>query len=403
MASVKRQEIKTVGRGDRTAKYGDPGCNVCVRDVVAQFRRLGQRAKGISGRMRLRIRKGERLPPRNARVTGFGATTHMEGLARVPDRTQHNWFVMTRATGGKAGASGFLLARMGRMDGNDGERMIPGIDKTSFDKVVKSGAEMRFFVTTTGTHHTGGLQMLGSLLLMPVEAAKPRVEVYDLANKGRLRPIQTILLPSDTTKAHYVAAARLENGLTLVLVNRANNGVFDLFLSDRRRVAEATRWLYLGRDQFTRFKAQGWYTHKGLKHPFDYQNANLVTECGSGRLFLFALRQTHTKRPLRLKDWKTANKIDLFRVDIRSVNAKQIRQKAGTRGAPFSRAGLRSFENRDIVGLVGHGTRQFASQDGARMRGAASVHATPSRKLIVYAGPHTGSGGKLSIGEITAD
>lgn len=421
---VKIPKLGVTPLGAANCRFGDRECNVCAPDVPGQFSRLGVAAHGISGRMRFLVHKGETLPPANQKVEGFDAHHHVEGLARIPDPAAPNWFVFSRATG-KSDA-GFLLAQMNRMSGNGGERMILGVDKNTYDHVDATGAGFRRFVTVGGTKHAGGVQILGKLLFVPfnceTDGCRPWVDVFDLSNKDNPDRVSRILLPNDKSKAFYASAVRLANGFTYVMVNRSNSADFDQYLSDSRTINHGTRWLYLGREDLGRF--DGFYDRKHLNprthgirgsisnDPFAYQNANFVTECGSGKIYLAALRQA-TGGAAHRKKWETDNIIDLFLLTLKTSDLSQISrigEGSGRTGpAPIAQAeNWRSPEANPYAGVaslqtIARGSRRFGAQSGCKMRGGASVYVSPTGKVIAYCGPHTGENGKLSFGEITAD
>lgn len=413
--------------GASQCRFGDRECNVCVPSVVGQFSRLGVGAHGISGRMRFLIHAGETLPPANQKVEGFDKKHHAEGLARIPDPAAPNWFVISRATGRTD--AGFLLVQMDRMNGNGGERMIPGIDKRTYDHVSATGEGVRRFVAVENTKHAGGIQMLGKLLFVPFNCesenggCRPWIDVFDLSNKDNPDRVSRILLPGDNKKAFYASAVRLANGYTYVLVNRSNGADFDQYLSDSQTINHETHWLYLGRDNFGRF--DGFYDRehltsrphgiglRGSRHndPFAYQNAGLVTECGTGNIYLAALRQ-HLGGAINRLKWKTDNQVDLFRFNLKEANLSQIRRIGEgsdiIRLEPTPRAAIwrtpikNPHAGIDSLQYIARGSRKFDSQSGCKMRGGASMYVSPTGNLIAYCGPHKGAHGKLSLGEITS-
>ena len=380
----------------RDCRTNEPGCNLCIRGLEGQFARLGVGAGGISGRMRFLAHVGEALPPARQRIAGFDAHHHVEGLARIPDPAAPNWFVLSRAVG--QGEGGLLLVQMDRMSGNGGERMIPGVDKNRYNHTDATGTGARYYAAIPGTKHAGGLQMLGKLAVVPSNCegahCRPRVDLYDLSRRGNPQRISRILLPNDNKNAYYAAAIRLANGLVYVLVNRSDNNDFDQYLSNSSHIDRHTRWLYIGRQNLSSFR--GFYRGSG-KYKFAYQNASLETDCDSGRVYLAAFRQ-HKGRPLKMKNWETANQIDLFQLKFKSGALSSQEQDYASHWSsprPVGRAGISSLT------LLPTSSRKFSSQSGCKMRGGASAYVSPRGNLMVYCGPHTGSHGKLALGEMT--
>lgn len=399
--------------GKRNCRFGDPACNVCVQGLEGQFSRLGVGANGISGRMRFWAHVGEFLTPARQKIEGFDAHHHVEGLARIPDPAAPNWFVLSRAVG--KGDAGLLLVQMDRMNGNFGKRMIVGKDLSTYNHVAATGTGAKKYVAIAGTKHAGGIQMLGKLAVVPVNceggSCRPWVDIYDLSNKNEPLQISRILLPGGgNTTAYYAAAVRLANGYVYVMVNRSNGADFDQYLSNSTDINNQTKWFFLGRQNLGGFN--GFYARKKFnpgvrgpisKDPFAYQNANFVTDCDSGNIYLAALRQT-VGRPLKMKQWETANKIDLFKVNFKTAGMAEFSRIGGRSPFAIDWATPAGNSHAGIVSLqyLPASSRKFSSQSGCKMRGGASAYVSPRGDLIVYCGPHTGKNGKLALGEITS-
>ena len=396
-ASPAANQASLSSYGKRDCRPGDAGCNLCIRGLEGQFARLGVGANGISGRMRFLAHVGEALPPARQRIAGFDAHHHVEGLARIPDPAAPNWFVLSRAVG--QGDAGLLLVQMDRMSGNGGERMIPGTDKNRYNHSDATGTGARYYLPIPGSKHAGGLQMLGKLAVVPANCeadhCRPWVDILDLSRRSNPHRLSRILLPNDSKNAYYAAAIRLSNGLVFVLVNRSDANDFDLYLSNSPFIDGRTRWIYIGRQNFGGFA--GFYRGSG-KYKFAYQNASLETDCDSGHIYLAAFRQ-HKGRPLKMKNWETANQVDVFQLKFRSAvlsNQERDYARHWATPRPVARSAISSLT------LLPRSSRKFGSQSGCKMRGGASAYVSPRGALMVYCGPHTGSHGKLALGEITS-
>ncbi len=378
------------GFGDTSCAYGEADCNRCAEDVEGTFAGLGARAvngaieRGPSGKVRYYANAGRRLPPDAVAVERLDSFRfHIEGFARVPGLGPENWFIATLLT--QRQSSGFLLAQMRDLPGHGGERIVaPGQDPEVYFPIRPRPAffgenalpepyrGFHYFHRIPGTHHTGGIQVIGRTAFIPYQVSGlDRVDIYDLSAPTRTARIGTITLSSRSAgrwvdAANQVSVARMASGHYVLLVNRSNGGVTDVYVSDATQLDEGVVWLRVESTVF-RDLSPRWSTSKNT-----YQNVNFVTDCASGRLYLVALMQDDAFG----SPWNAHNVVDLYR-------------------AP-ARGGRLALE---------HVARQTFGRAGnsCEMRGGASVHVTPSGEMIVYCTSGWENGrGIMRFAELTA-
>jgi hypothetical protein len=403
--------FRAEARGDDGCAYGTPGCTRCVNDVPGTFVRLG----GVTARYNYRHRMNGALPWSGEELVypaaGYlGAHDHVEGYGRIPGSPGENWMVLSRATepGGNVMA-GLLSINLYDVDGQWGEAIIDPNGPLPDDYYVRrlvpvdplpeerEGTCYRPFV---GSRHLGGVQMLGSVVVVPAQCEAEAdsfppyrscsthwVELLDYTEPCSPRSLGRIDLPKQTSddtsqgrgaKAFYASAARLANGRTLLLVNRSDMGDFDVFISEMTILDAGSRWLFVGSMSFA--------TVEQWAHSSDndnYQGASLVTECGSGDLFLVAMRQLGKAG---VKAWTSDNGVDLFRLIARDDD--NVLALASAHGVSIneleSHEHLQRFDN-DVFALEFAESVSFGQGEGdsCEMRGGASVHVTPSGSMTI--------------------
>jgi len=394
----------------KVCAFGSPDCNVCANHVVKQFLRLGyypgagkhgKSERGASARLKFRTNRGVDLPPSGQSYHGFSVHNHMEGIVRIPSSTGVPWFVLTKAMGSHD--SGILMLQMAKMSAHRGEKLVNGFAGNHEQSPDSTGGVVSYFKQISGTRHTGGAQMLGQkLVAVPSECFGKNcnnswVDFFDVTNRRNPRSVSKV--PLGGGKGHYVSAARLSDGKTLLLVNEDDAGHFDIFTNPGSPLTTRSPWRHVGRgmQDFSEFANQGWHVTGKTKHPFTYQNASLVTECGTGDLFFVALRQ---RRPgnVQKQKWESHNEMNLFKVNVEQDRSGSVKRLDLTRPSASSSLTTPVSSLRNDKGAM---AVNFHSQGGCKMRGAASVYVTPSHKMVVYCGGHTGNNAKMSMGEIT--
>jgi hypothetical protein len=246
-------------RGETRCDEGANDCNRCVTDVPSAFARI---ASTPSAKLRYRAHGGEELPPFEERLAGFGSQrAHVQGIARSGD-----WLVLSRSSPGQVGDAGLFLLPL-------------------------AAPETRFYYPIAGVDHPGGLCTLGHYAFVAVDCDDERrcgrdtfVDIFDLSHPGaRGARVQRFRLgeqaePGRVHTITSVAVTRLRTGALLMFVqgkDSLHEGWF--YESDGGRLHAQTRWTYRGH----------WASALGKDN--EYQNTSLITECGSGDVYMVGM------------------------------------------------------------------------------------------------------------------
>lgn len=366
---------------------GDPRCAPCVRDVeqVFQHGRLGYRPtasgateEGPTGRLRLDLRLGASLPPDGRVVTGAGGPhSHPESIVRVPGDGSASWLVMGRLR--PEPDVPFYVFRVGSVpSSHDGGPLVPVRPSIPayydvYNRILADN-ETEAYVELDQMDHIGGMQAFGNIVAMPVQSPEGpyryrSVYFYDFSVPADPRFTSGLTVSLGRTNVHWVAFHRMDNGRFLLLVNRTNSGIVTPYISDSGVIGPGTSWYRLPEAWFG--DVSGWSDGTGT-----YQNANLVSDCGSGRLYLVAMRQLGTFAD----QWREDNAVDVF--PLSSDGPDHVGLGPRVSRATFERAG-----------------------DHCQMRGAAGLWVTPDHRPIVYCAARysAGSPEALKVAEVTSN
>lgn len=258
-----------VWRGDTTHSWGSAQANPCVTDVSGALEALPRRGRAFV------VRLGD------DQVLGSQWSRHAQGVARLPDA--HGTLIISRSGDGV----GALIVRP------DPEYQESG------------GGDLRAVITAPqNLDHGGGIQTLGSVLLLPFENKRDPSAVlfYDLADPDWPRLLHRFdrieePKPSNRTHASNAAAARLADGRILLVVGSHSSRALDFYVSNDRSLADPllawTRVTTLYREVVT-----------GM------QTTALVTQC-DGTLFFLGVTNTRFPPPANGRDL-----LHWYRVDV---------------------------------------------------------------------------------------
>ncbi|HEX5661631.1 MAG TPA: hypothetical protein VFX59_30785 [Polyangiales bacterium] len=337
--------------GDARCDDEATDCNHCVANVPEAFARI---ASAPAAKLRYRAHGGDVLPPFQERLAGFGShRAHVQGIARSGD-----WLALTRSSPGVVGGAGLFLVDLA-------ER------------------ETRFYFPIADVDHPGGLSALGRYAFVAADCDDERrcgratfIDIFDLASPGSRRArVQRVRLgaqgePGRMRTITSVAVTRLQTGPVLMFVqgkDSLHEGWF--YESDGAPLQADTAWTYRG------------YWARPLGKRDEYQNTSLVTECGSGEVYLIG----------------TGNgELDAMSVilgdalgraaGVDTMSLLKLSQSAnGTLG--MDRLASRSFDP------GGDGFCTF--------RAAANVHATRTRDLMLYCSTRKAAADPLGLREST--
>lgn len=362
-------------RGDTSCAYGDPGCSVCVDDVRGTFAAM---SPGLTARYRFRT------------PLSYGAQSHVEGYARLPGSPGENWVLVAKMS--ESVAASVAAMSLSQIENDYGDAFVDpfgSVDRDAYLDAEAPDDALQHILPFYGSRHVGGISMLGALLVAPAEC-------NDLSEVGPdgvpcAGPwVDFVTYPNDTwppephresrlrapggvgSKAHYATAVRLANGYTFVIINRSDTGDFDTFISDSATLSSA-RWIYTGRLNF-KSSFPGWNGGEGGDN---YQSGSLITECGTGDIFLMVARQTNGT------DWRGENDVDLF-VLAEGEDELSVLGLAASRSLSLaeleSHPGLATFTHRTLV-LDHEDSILFDDEDVCRTRAGGSVHVTPDHSM----------------------
>ncbi len=381
-------------------------CNYCVNDVHRQFKRLGKMPNGDrkpSARIRIRARENESLPPFPMDFlprldNDLHQGNHVQGINRLPG-SDHRWIAISAGTPKKREdlSAGFILAHLGDIPGNSGDRFLsPRQNRDTYKDNPSDRRAFEYFYPVGGadtnptytTSHPGGIQLVGNLLFVPYKARETHqgyIDIWNVAVPSRAKLLQTVPLPhwrndQKRTGALYVAATRLANGKFLMLVNRGDKGQMSLFMSNTDRISAGTAWKKISDPDFSAFS--DWYAGAckvGFGEKMAYQNANFVTDCSTGDLYLLAMRQKCGQLLKGGVFWNANNSVHLFKFEL-NVDQQLKLQKV------------------DAIQPNGE------SEDWCEMRGGSGIYVTPTKEMILYCSRGiVGKKGNLKFSEHTVN
>lgn len=338
--------------------FGSKAQSRCLMNVTQAFNNL----PSSPIRNRYRSRGGATLPPFNKTLRTFEACAvdwngnstidrHIQGVARLPGVLDNRWLAVTRAH--NLEYAGVHLVHMGDLHGADGTRMLrPGV---SYADPPPAARGTEAFYSQYLTTHPGGVQSFGQYLAIAVEATneqRPRIDVYDFsggmttsANLGNYYLGNLGESPAVTGTITGIAVTRLSQAINagryLFFVlgkDTAKNGWF--YVSDTSTLTRSTKLQFLDYVDNNDVTPVGGFR--------EYQNVNLLTECGSGDVYLLGTGNPSYKGPLGSGD----NYADLFRLSISGSSVRLERtarrsfQEGGADACTF-RAGATSYVDKD--------------------------------------------------------
>lgn len=392
LAQTEEQTEETEFLRGYISQNGIDNCNPCVDNVIHSINTLRNRGETLG------FNWGADYPP----VEGAGTKNHWQGIQRltIPGlevpylvvASSHRTFVLTGQ--GQvihiSAPARFAVVEMGSR-GNDGRRLRsnrlePGsltrdVSPNSLDLIVRSHE------ITPEYDHPGGMQAIGKYLLVAsdgnIEHSRDTAlfTLWDLSNPYSPRDVWVPRWELPIREANSVGMVRLENGHYLMLRALGDAKKLEFYILDGDlEVSPGSyydglpwdRWDY-SELQSELFNSDGslnlrWADLGSILGQAGYQNTNIVTECGSGTLYLIA---SHGRRPSGLGG---ADFIDAYRLDIPAERPNPDRAGEGV-----------------VITKVAN-RRMFLDENaGARqgdLQAAGGVYVSPDNKLYFYACEH---------------
>ncbi len=350
-ASSSAQNLTDKGKID--CEYGSADCNRCAYNVRDQFKSL---QRNPDGRFKFNTGAGETLaglegpmlPISEVNVVGLGRNKgHVQSFSRLSGIGDNDWFVLSLDSQPKdvpdnsrasKQTSGLLFVQMANVASNNKS-------STSGHKLSVDGQPDQFFTSTThprdtarfyfpiisetngkNSKHPSGFQSVGQIIPVPAygngehayvqfvlptlkassDNAFPKGITAIFAGQLRLKDIGWEP-HKNAGKVFAGAGAKLSNNRNLLILLRSDYGHLQYYLST------PTSW-----------GAAQWTEHRVDDTTFSrYQNMALVTDCGSGDLYLIGLKWLNDRIINGIEDlrnfdgpWDGDSKADLYKVRL---------------------------------------------------------------------------------------
>jgi hypothetical protein len=249
--------------------------NRCTNDVGLTFAYL---SPGPTARIDYRSNGGATLPPFNATLADFynlqSIEYHIQGVGRLSGLGDSRWVAVSRSY--TTGRGGVFLVQMGDLPGTDGSLFGPA--QAANPPTTRA---TKYFYPIAGVEHPGGLQAFGAHVAVAVEApsAPSFIQFYDFFQPGA---------SNAAIHRFYTDNTQGENPP----VDLSISGVGVTRLSDSRYLmavlgkdSSRRAWFYVS--QGTSMNSVIW-NYLGTVPVPSSQNAQLITECGTGNIYLLA-------------------------------------------------------------------------------------------------------------------
>jgi hypothetical protein len=303
--------------------YGMSYFNRCANNVATSFANL---PGSPTGKIWYSSAGGQKLPPFNDTLHTFGAwSNHIQGVARLPGVGDNRWLVVSRAH--DLNRAGLFLVHLGDLGGTDGTALGSATNTPSSVRASK------YYYRIPDVKHPGGLQAVGKFVAVGVEApnAPSFVEFFDFSTPGSTTAsVQRFYLRGDQAEnpppgrvIGGVGITRLADARYLLAVlGQDNSNDVWFYVSDTTSITATTRWIYL--DHFKPVAPAA-------------QNVALITECGTGDIYLLATDNSTFEPPIAATDahrpynhaYLSRLGLSGFDVTVESVNARYFNSGSG--------------------------------------------------------------------------
>ncbi len=220
---------------------------------------------------------------------------HFQGVQRLHYGTD-DYFVVS-ASGNSAGYL-FLFDRTNNEQ----------VQLKIYNDPSKSNEEPIDSVVDTAYTHAGGIQLIGNILVVPVEkGTSSKVYFYDLSEKGKAKRLSTLIDRSQgdlKAEAGAVGIAKENNGGYIVVVGRNNSNILDFYRSTTGTLLNNMTFRYIATWKESELTGSD-------KEFGNYQNLNLMREEGTNTLYMVGTHNNYATGGGQ--DWA-----DLFKITIGS-------------------------------------------------------------------------------------
>jgi hypothetical protein len=365
---VSTQQFSSVKpSGDWYCDYGAADCNGCVNDVPKAFNAISARA---TAQIRYWSEGGHTLPPFSRKLETFEDNdSHVQSVVRLSGvgadldpNGRGPWFAFSRANPGSVGGSGVFTVQLADFATHGGYAL-----EASARGKPADGRGTKAYYPVEGLDHAGGMQAIGRFVVSGSSCDTPSkcgdngyAHVWNFTDpRSPGAWVSAVRVgdqgePGRTGAVTSAAITRLASGQYLLFVqgkDTAHEGWF--YLGDGGSLANVTAWRYAG------------YATLPGGGANEFQNTQLVTECGSGDIYMVGSGNADYDGSIDdvaqtiFKVTPGHNHMSLLKLD----------------------ASDSSFAALNLVTI-----RQFSPGDGdyCTFRAGASVHVTPDYKLAAY-------------------
>jgi len=332
-------------KGKTNCAWGSRDCNPCVNNVINSFNRIREYGDILGFHL------GGHPDPTK--------TDHWQGIQRTMI-DGGRYLIVTRKD--INGYSGFAVVDMASRDRN-GKRYRSnrlGWHADFNDTAPPIGDTIIHTESLSSSlNHAGGIQLLGNILAVPLEnsdGTKSEIHFFDMSVPSQPRQVGQTLRRWNIS-AGTATLGQMPDGHYLLIVGGPDANPLDFYISALPNTLE-----------FQHFYQ--WDKRQILNGEFEaYQSINLVTECGSGDLYLAG---THGNT--YFEDWA-----DLFSL----------------RNGPGESVEIREVSNKHVY------CGDYQGTDHCNFDAAAGIYVDPSNQLYLYSAEHDndGPGGSIKFME----
>ena len=348
---------------DTTCPWGSPTCNRCVWSVVASFNAINAQGNHMGYRM------GAGHP--DVDLFYIDGKRHWQGIARLSGDNSRFFSV----TSNQDDDAWMAIVEIGSRASVGGAKLGPtkafaGDTPPSTDRIVKAHK------VSVASDHPGGIQMLGNLAFVPL-SRESATRVVDLSNP--LAPVESERI-TGVQGGHFNAVAMLNSGHALLANGTCSGGSecadqgglrFHFMVTPGKGTrfgsSAAANGVTVTVNRNTIVHENG---TTGGWH--EIQNANFITECGTGKLFLLATTEDEDPH----ESWAY-----LFEATLDWNNVASIKS-----------ASLKMVGKRRLFCTTGG-----SDSLGCDLHAAGGTYITPIGKLIIYGTEHFNDGGGGSV------
>ena len=189
--------------GDTECVWGETGCNPCVYDVEDNFYHISDNNGNPTDHTQLRIEanddSGELMCQYSdpCELTAF--FQHIQGIGRIPNVDENNWFVFTRSI---HGPGAFFAGQMTDMPSAGGHLGSATNEDDSARQITEYYLMDTLTPGDTALNHYGGLQMLGKYMFTATECYEPGS--YDCSEDPRMAYVYDFSDPSNVSVVSFL-------------------------------------------------------------------------------------------------------------------------------------------------------------------------------------------------------